>query len=113
MEKVKFENTCELLLEGMVSAEKMKYLVSGRDWEEDEFQDLLRQRLRPQDIQTIIGAMEELRTYLQELVDRIGADNIQLDGDNKGHKCRLITNNDATDEETFATTDAYRAVACC
>jgi hypothetical protein len=83
MENMKFENTCELLLEGMVSAEEMKRMVSGSGWEDPGFQEVLKQRLRPQDIQTIVDVMGDLKAYLQELVDAIGIDSMKLDENNK------------------------------
>jgi hypothetical protein len=46
MEQGKFENTCEIFLEGVVPPEDLEALVSGKGWENQAFQTKLRQKFR-------------------------------------------------------------------
>jgi hypothetical protein len=72
MEKCKFVNTCEILLEGMVLAGKIETLVRGTGWDKPEVQDILWERLRPTQAKAFVDAVGALTSHLQELRDEIG-----------------------------------------
>ncbi|KAF8542788.1 hypothetical protein BDD12DRAFT_333858 [Trichophaea hybrida] len=77
MEKIKFQNTCEFFLGGMVSAKEMEDLVSGVGWNRPEFQCVLLGRLRENAADAFIAAVEALTESLQELGKDLGFDEDQ------------------------------------
>jgi hypothetical protein len=72
VEGCKFENTCELLLEGTVSAEQMARLVKGIGWNELDFQEILHTRLHPKHAAVFIELVEALNLHLQTLNVELG-----------------------------------------
>jgi hypothetical protein len=60
MERCKFGNTCENLLDGMpsISAEETKMLIEGRGWGDAKFQDKLEKHLGPRSAAAFIEAVE-------------------------------------------------------
>ncbi|KAF8539020.1 hypothetical protein BDD12DRAFT_925468 [Trichophaea hybrida] len=74
MEKCKFGNTCENLLDGMssISAEEVKTLIEGEGWENTKFQDKLKKQLGSQSACAFTEAAKEMNSSLQELGEKIG-----------------------------------------
>lgn len=73
MEKCKFENTCTLLLEDMVSNSHLILLMErpgGPLWGADDLQQKLKSRLRPAAAQCYMEAIEALVFTLQTLQDK-------------------------------------------
>jgi hypothetical protein len=76
MEKTKFENTCEFLLEAVLPADRVAALVGGdlKAWEDSDFQDALAQCLRTNTATAFTKAVAALNMSLRRLVERIGLD---------------------------------------
>lgn len=74
MEKSKFENTCAVLLEGMVSAEQLATLVSGKGWEDSNLQNGLDQCLGQNAAKSLTEAVAALNSLLESLRKGIGLD---------------------------------------
>ncbi|KAF8244015.1 hypothetical protein K440DRAFT_636555 [Wilcoxina mikolae CBS 423.85] len=74
MEKCKFGNTCENLLDGMpsVSAEEAKSLIEGKGWEDAEFQAKLEKHLGPRSAGAFTEAVEAMNLSLEGLSEKIG-----------------------------------------
>jgi len=74
MERCKFGNTCENLLDGMpsISAEETKMLIEGRGWGDAKFQDKLEKHLGPRSAAAFIEAVEVMNASLQGLSKEIG-----------------------------------------
>jgi hypothetical protein len=72
MEGCKFEITCELLLEGTVSAEQVASLVKGIGWNEPEFQEVLHDHLHPNQAAAFVEAVEALHSKLHNLSEELG-----------------------------------------
>ncbi|KAF8243707.1 hypothetical protein K440DRAFT_663936 [Wilcoxina mikolae CBS 423.85] len=79
MEQVKFENTCGIFLEGLVTAEQATILVGGTGWDDIDFQEVLRQRLQSNVAKAFVDAVVALHLQLRKLSIDIGAmDNCML-----------------------------------
>ncbi|KAF8539036.1 hypothetical protein BDD12DRAFT_839770 [Trichophaea hybrida] len=74
IEKHKFENTCEILLEGIVSAPDIDTLISGMGWDNPVFQEKLETRLRPKAAGIFVKTVDALNSGLQELKDQLALD---------------------------------------
>ncbi|KAF8250454.1 hypothetical protein K440DRAFT_640029 [Wilcoxina mikolae CBS 423.85] len=63
-EKAIFENTCEFLLEGLVSAEEVTPLIKGVGWDDLVLQYKMKERMGPNTADAIIAAVQELNRCL-------------------------------------------------
>jgi hypothetical protein len=74
IEKIKFENTCVLLLEGMLPVDRVVALVEDdlEGWKDPEFQDALKRYLRTNAAAAFTKAVATLNVFLQGLVKEIG-----------------------------------------
>jgi hypothetical protein len=71
IEKQKFENACEILLEGIVSTSNMEILISGMGWDNPDFQGRLQARLRPKAVGIFVETVDALNSSLQDLSDQL------------------------------------------
>lgn len=84
MEKCKFENTCTLLLEDVLSDSHLTHLMEnpgGPLWGADDLQETLKSRLRPATVPRYLEAIEALALALKNLQDEFGlgeADKVYL-----------------------------------
>jgi hypothetical protein len=75
MEKCKFVNTSHTLLGGMsVSEEQIQVLVSGKGWEDSDFQVQLEQHLGQELANAFTESVEALHSSLKDLSKDIGLD---------------------------------------
>jgi len=74
MERSKFENTCAVLLEGMVSAEQLATLVSGEGWKDPNLQNGLERCLGLNAAKSFTEAVAALNSLLDSLRKGIGLD---------------------------------------
>ncbi|KAF8244378.1 hypothetical protein K440DRAFT_636134 [Wilcoxina mikolae CBS 423.85] len=72
MERVKFQNTCEYILEDIVPAQVVRTLISGEGWEDVILQDALLRCFRPAVVTVFIEALYDLLTTPQGLNDDLG-----------------------------------------
>jgi len=77
-EKAIFENACEFLLEGLVSAKEVTSLIEGVGWEDIVLQYKMKERMGPSTTDAIIAAVQELSRHLLLLEGQLG-----LSGDEK------------------------------
>ncbi|KAF8252528.1 hypothetical protein K440DRAFT_644722 [Wilcoxina mikolae CBS 423.85] len=76
IEKLKFENTCAFLLEGILPADQVAALVEGdiSRWNDPNFQNELGKCLRVGAATAFTRSVEALNQFLQGLIDEIGFD---------------------------------------
>ncbi|KAF8545339.1 hypothetical protein BDD12DRAFT_2809 [Trichophaea hybrida] len=74
MECVKFENTITDLLDGIVPANKLERLLKGEGWKENRFQQRLREKFKPKEVDIFTDAVEDLMEYIQQVGQGLGLD---------------------------------------
>ncbi|KAF8244138.1 hypothetical protein K440DRAFT_663669 [Wilcoxina mikolae CBS 423.85] len=75
-----FENTCECLLEGFLSADEITSRMSGEGWDDITFQYRLKERLGTNTADAFTEGVQELFGYLLELKSQLGLDDDVKEG---------------------------------
>jgi len=79
MERAKFENTCEYILEEVVPSQVVKTLVGGEGWNEPTLQDALKRCFCPAVAKAFMEAVDTLHLTLRGLSKDLGLeDNHQV-----------------------------------
>jgi hypothetical protein len=74
VEAIFFKHTCATLLEGLVSAEHVMLLMTGKGWDDPEFQKLLNDRMGVGEAAAFVESVVALSSSLDNLRKMLGLD---------------------------------------